>query len=89
MTRAATILAAAPAIRSRHGLGDKEKLRKFAAAVQDRREKLDITRKEFAGAVGISYSQVAHIELADHWPSLVVFEKICSVLKVGKPPLMG
>lgn len=82
------ILAAAPAIR-RHGLNDRAKRKKFAVAVVTRRMDLGLSRKDFAQALGISYSQTAHIELSDFWPSLVVYAKICEVLKVGKPPLMG
>lgn len=88
MTRSATILAAAPSIR--HKLrADKSKRRAFAKAVLARRKELGYaSRGPFARKVGISYSQMAHIELAAHWPSLPVYRSICKVLNVGPVPLM-
>ena len=81
------ILAAAPSIR-RHGLNDKRKRAAFAAAVVARRKELGLSRVQFTKALGISYSQTTHIEVAHHWPSLTVYARICEVLKVGKPPLL-
>lgn len=93
MTATAAITQAAPAIRSEHKLqasrASKKSLRSFAKGVRRRREELCITFTELRTALGISKSQMSHIECGDNWPSMAVYVELCRVLKVGVPPLVG
>lgn len=70
-------------------MASKASLRSMGTKVRNRRESfLKMSRPDFAALVGISLSQLTHIELGNNAPSLPVYGKICVALGLGKPPLM-
>lgn len=61
----------------------------FGLAVAEVRKQRGIPRWRFASLIGLSYSNIANIETGQNWPSMPVYIKICSVLGIGVPPLVG
>lgn len=94
MTARATITTVAPLIQRReHRLKNtpesKKALRSFAAAVKRRRLELGMTLMDLKEQVGVSKSQMSHIECGDNWPAMAVYVQLCRVLKVGQPPFLA
>lgn len=94
MTTRSAITAAAPLIeRSEHNLrnspASKKALATFAKSVRARRIELGFTLLTLKNQVGVSKSQMSHIECGDNWPAMAVYIRLCEVLKVGVPPLVA
>lgn len=86
MTAQARITSLAPAVRSK---STPRKLKALGKAIVKLRNKRKLTREVFAEQIGLSYSNTANIETGQNWPSMPVYIKICSVLGIGVPPLVG
>lgn len=86
MTAQARITSLAPAVRSK---STPRKLKALGRAITDLRKKQGLGREKFASLIGLSYSNTANIETGQNWPSMPVYIKICSVLGIGVPPLVG
>jgi XRE family transcriptional regulator, fatty acid utilization regulator len=57
--------------------------------VRDRREAVDLTRKELARRVGTSTSTIARLELSDHAPRVRTLTAIAAALDIPLSDLMA
>lgn len=68
---------------------EKELRNTFCERLRKRREEMNITRKEFAGAIGVSVAAVGMYETGDRLPPLPVLVQIARVLHTSTDELIG
>jgi ribosome-binding protein aMBF1 (putative translation factor) len=92
MTASSKILSAARHVRMEHGhhstAASKRSLGRLASGLRSAREARGWSRRYMAEQMGVSLSSLAHVELAQNWPTMPVYLAMCKVLELGQPPLV-
>lgn len=70
------------------GIKDPELSRKFGQAVRLRREKANISTRDFANEADISHSQLYYLEKGEGNPSLSMISAIAKALKITLSELL-
>ena len=71
-----------------HDSVEQRRLEKFGASLKEMRiDSGYSTLRSFAAEIRISLKTLHHIEAGSNWPSMPVYLRICTKLKLPDPPL--